>query len=130
MTLITVIKDQLCNPCNKNLCFIKQKQVLNCTVHNLGKQPLGSYFGMFLIGGDLLSRKLEFTYVFIVCSKGEKQDFLIMVLNFLRDLCLVGFTRYIVLIFDKFEILFAPPKDVIPVRICGRKSKVIDIHNL
>ena len=34
---IIAIKNQLCNPCNKNLCFIKPKQVLNCKVHNLGK---------------------------------------------------------------------------------------------
>ena len=27
----------LCYPCNKNLSFIKLKQVLNCKVHNLGK---------------------------------------------------------------------------------------------
>ena len=50
MALIT-IKDQLCNPCNKNLCSIKLKQVLNCKVHNSGKQPLGSYFGRFLYAG-------------------------------------------------------------------------------
>ena len=37
VTLITAIKDQFWNPCNKNLCFIKLKQVLNCKVHNLGK---------------------------------------------------------------------------------------------
>ena len=31
-------------PCSKNTCFIKLKQVLNYMVHNLGKQPQGSYF--------------------------------------------------------------------------------------
>ena len=31
------IKNQFCYPCNKNPCFIKLKQVLNCKVHNLGK---------------------------------------------------------------------------------------------
>ena len=44
-------KNQLCYPSNKNLCFIKLKQVLNCEVHHLGEMSLGSYFGRFLYAG-------------------------------------------------------------------------------
>ena len=51
MTLIKAIKYQICNLCNKNLCFIRLKQVLNCKVHNLGKTASGSYFGRFLYAG-------------------------------------------------------------------------------
>ena len=52
MTSITAIKDQLCNPHNKNLPFIKLKQVLNCKVHSVGGgRPLGSYFCRFLYVG-------------------------------------------------------------------------------
>ena len=52
MTLIATIEDELCNPFNKNLCFIKLKQVLNCKVHNFGKTAsIGSYFGRFLYAG-------------------------------------------------------------------------------
>ena len=56
-TLISAIKDQFCNPCNKNLCFIKPKQVLNGKVHNLGKKPLSSYFGRFLYAGIYCTNK-------------------------------------------------------------------------
>ena len=54
MTLITAIKYQLCNPCNKNLCFIKLKQVLNAKVYNLGKTASRFLFWGVLICGDLL----------------------------------------------------------------------------
>ena len=54
MTLITAIKDQLCNLCNKNLCFIKLKQLLNCKVHNLGKTASRFLFWQVLIYEDLL----------------------------------------------------------------------------
>ena len=53
LTSITAIKDQLCGPCNKNLCFIKQKQVLNCKVDNLGKIASRFLFRQVLICGDL-----------------------------------------------------------------------------
>ena len=51
MILITAINDQLCNPCNKNLCLIKLKQVLNCKVHNLGKTAslVGSHMRGFAV---------------------------------------------------------------------------------
>ena len=48
------IKNQLCNPCNKSLCFVKLKQVLNCKVHNLGKTASRFLFWQVLICGDLL----------------------------------------------------------------------------
>ena len=54
MTLTAAIKDQLCKLCNKNLFFIKMKQVLNCKVHNLGKTASRFLFWKVLICGDLL----------------------------------------------------------------------------
>ena len=51
MNFIATIRNQLCCPCNKNLCFIILKQALNDKVHNVGKQPLCSYFGTFIYAG-------------------------------------------------------------------------------
>ena len=44
-------KTLLCYPCNKNPCFIKLKQVLNCKVHNLGKPASRFFFGRLLNAG-------------------------------------------------------------------------------
>ena len=65
MTTVTAITDQFRNPCNKNLCFIKPKQVLNCKVHNLGKTV--SRF-LFLEGSYMRG----FTVTFISSKSTEK----------------------------------------------------------
>ena len=41
MNLITTIKTQLCYPCNKNLCFIKMRQIPNYKVHHLENTASG-----------------------------------------------------------------------------------------
>ena len=83
-SLITAIKDRLCNPCNKNLSFIKLKQVLNGKVHNLGKTASRLLFWQVLTYGDLLYASIfeisilvlqVHTYIFhgTTCSKVNSQ---------------------------------------------------------